>query len=145
MLHIWCRTYIDGVIKSLETSQGGVVSLQSHPIHRSSPSILMIWTSVVQPNIHTHRPSVLTVSVTHYTHSRTHCHTASMRVPPAAINLRPLDSLTATINQAPLLCGQQCCQMEYRKFLEIWGQNISRNEKKSEDSHFHYGILPVVF
>ena len=39
----------------------------------------------------------------------------------------------------------QCCQMEYRKFLEIWGQNFSRNEKKSGDSHFYYGILPVVF
>ena len=39
----------------------------------------------------------------------------------------------------------QCCQMEYRKFLEIWGQNFSRNEKKSGDSQFHFGILlPVI-
>ena len=41
--------------------------------------------------------------------------------------------------------NNQCCQMEYMKFLEIWGHNFSRNERKSGDSHFHFGILPVAF
>ena len=40
-----------------------------------------------------HRPSVLTF--THYAHSRTHCHTASIRVPPAAHKSETFDNLIA--------------------------------------------------
>ena len=55
------------------------------------------------------------------------------------------DAATKIGSLSPWASCAQCCQMEYRKFLEIWGQNFSRNEKKSGDSHFHFGILlPVI-